>query len=153
VAGKKRREATQLSQELLDSGSKLYLVGDDGKPSNDFVVVLSKWNDAVRFELDDTEREGLQLLAKEGVMPHQVRGDLIRRVHCQMVASWGGTTTSWEALGGKTFDQAEFNQENVKTWIRANPQHAEAIDDRSATDRFFTKASTSSSSGSGTSDD
>jgi hypothetical protein len=136
-------EASSLDQELLDSGSKLYLKTIDGKDSDDYVVVLSKWNDAVRFELDDNERAGLQLVARQGSMSHRERGDLIRRIHVSMVAGWGGPG----------FKGKEFTPENVEAWIRANPQHAEAIDDRSSSDRFFTKASTSSSSGSGTSDD
>jgi hypothetical protein len=142
-AKKKGTEASRLSQELLEKGSKLYLATVDGKRSDDFVIVLSKWADPVRFALDDSEREGLNLVAKTGDLTPQQRGDLIRRVHATMVAGWGGPG----------FEGIEFTPENLKAWIQANPQHAEAIDARSAADRFFTEASASSSSGSATNDD
>jgi len=133
-------EASKLDRELLEKGSKLTLKTVDGKDSDDWVVVLSKWADPVRFELDDSEREGLQLMAREGKISAKDRGDLIRRCHVRMVAGWGGPG----------FENLEFNQENVEAWIRDNPQHAEAIDARSGADRFFTCASVASSTGSAT---
>jgi len=140
TAKDKGKEASKLDRELLEKGSKLTLKTVDGKDSDDWVVVFSRWADSVRFELDDTEREGLQLMARTGKISAKDRGDLIRRCHVRMVAGWGGPG----------FDDLEFTQDNVEAWIRDNPQHAEAIDARSGADRFFTYASSSSSTGSAT---
>ena len=105
------KEASRLNRELLEKGSKLYLKTVDGKDSDDWVVVLSRWADPVRFELDDTEREGLRIMALEGKISAATRGELIRRCHVRMVAGWGGPG----------FDDLEFNQDNVEAWIFDNP--------------------------------
>jgi hypothetical protein len=134
--------ASWFDRKLLDKGSKLYLKTVDGKDSGDWVRVLSRWSDPVRFELDDTEREGLRIVAREGDLPTEKRAELLRRCHLKMIVGWGGPG----------FDGIEFTEENVDAWLRDNPQHAEAVDNRSGADRFFTKARSGSSSGSDTSD-
>jgi hypothetical protein len=143
VSGAKGREASQLDPELLERGSKLYLKAADGQDSDDWVLVFSRWADPVRFTLDDTQRRGSREMAAKGKISHQLRGQLIREVHAAMIADWGGPS----------FEKKKPTQEEKIAWLKLNPQHGEAIDDRCSADRFFMKASDSSSSGSETKSD
>lgn len=143
MSGAKGREASQLDPELLERGSQLYLKAEDGQDSDDWVLVLSRWADPVRFTLDDTQRRGRREIATKGKISHQVRGELIREVHAAMIASWGGPS----------FEGRDCNQEEKIAWLKLNPQHGEAIDDFCSNDRYFMKASASSRTGSGTKSD
>lgn len=133
----KRKEASELDPEALQKGRRLYLKAADGRTdSDDWVQVRSRWSDPVRFTLDDTQRRGRQEVAKSGTMSFETRGGLIREVHAAMIAGWGGSK-AWAALDGKTFDEAEPTDENKLAWLKANPQHGEAIDDACSSDDFF----------------
>jgi hypothetical protein len=130
----------RLDPERLASGSKLYLLDEYGRKTDDWVVVLSRWADPVRFTLDDTEREGTKALATTGELSHELRGQLIRRVHASMILDWGGPTfgDGWPE---------EPTDENKIAWIKDNPNHADQIDTRSSSDRFFMMPSGGSSTG------
>lgn len=146
-SGAQGREASQLDPELLEKGSKLYLKDRDGQDSDDWVLVFSRWADPVRFTLDDTQRRGRREIATRGKISHQVRGELIREVHAAMIAGWGGST-KLDVFDNKTLDEVEPTDQAKLAFLRASPQHGEAIDDHCSNDRLFMKASASSRTGS-----
>jgi hypothetical protein len=133
MTGKPTREDHILDREKLENGARLDLLDLKGNKTGAWVMVRSKWNDSVKFAIDDTERALTVLLARSGKVSTSARAKMLRKIIVEMVAGWSFSDDPTDA--------------EIDEWLRDAPHHAYAIDDHSGNTVFFQRSSGNSSNG------